>query len=188
MTWWAAYCEPRREAFARDQLSAAGFEVFYPFERVTRRVRARRDVRCNVYRLTTVDEPLFPRYLFVDAENAVGLRDVRGVIDVVRNCGAPVEVPVDVVGRLRAFTDLDGKLSVVDEARLRLGFPGREGDRFRFAVGTPLEGLVGRIASLARLDDTGVVRAFVVMLGAERLVDVSHRVVGPIVMAEAAAA
>lgn len=182
MPWWVAYCEPKREFEARDELLGKGFQVFLPFETVTRR---RKLPLQNKFVGRTVDEPLFPRYLFAFADVACRLREVRFVIDVVKSgvFHVPIEVPERVIDRLRAFAGEKGLLRSWSAEKLSDNFGAKEGDNFKFNIGDgdAFGGIIGRLGSLARLDSTGVVKAFIRMLGVEREVEISHTRVGQVV-------
>jgi transcriptional antiterminator RfaH len=56
MHWLLAYTKPRQEALAEEHLRRQGYEVLCPQLRV-QKLRRRK--------WTWVEEPLFPRYLFV---------------------------------------------------------------------------------------------------------------------------
>ena len=161
MSWWAAYSEARREKVARDSLTALGLEVFLPQERETVR---RKIPRVNQYRLETREVPLFPRYLFVSGElgELRAIKIARGIIDLVR-CGIePLEVPSVIIERLRA--------GLPAKPERRLSFRGDVGDKFEFRG--PFKGLIGCIKSIAELDETGNITAWVEMLGAERELEI----------------
>lgn len=61
LTWFAAYTAPRAERRAEVDLIFRGFEVFLP--KITR--WDRHGVRKGVQARRKVEEPLFPRYLFI---------------------------------------------------------------------------------------------------------------------------
>ena len=131
--WHAVLCKPRREAVAEANLRNQGFDVYLPRMIGLRRRAGRWEQRI---------EPLFPRYLFLNAgEGGPGLAPVRstlGVSDLVRACGAPVRVPPGVVEALRDAADPHTGCH-------RFGFrdaPFAAGARARFAAG-PLAGLEG---------------------------------------------
>lgn len=174
MPWRAAYCEPRREFFARDNLLACGFDVFLPYERVTRREKLQR-FRHTAYQVKQREEPLFPRYLFVDSITALAVSAVRGIVDVVKNgAGVPLSLPPGVIDELRAMTDENGLFGQRDHSRLSHTFAGRIGDQFTFKKNSALHGLLGYIVSLDRLDEAGEIRAWVAMLGGARDVRLKH--------------
>jgi transcription antitermination factor NusG len=178
MTWWAAYCEPKRELLARDSLIALGLDVFCPFESVTRRVRVRS--WANAFRVRVCEEPVFPRYLFVDGASVSVVRGARGVSDVVNNCGVPLELPCAVVERLRCAADARGMVSSKDISKLSFALGWKEGDAFAFKEGSRLSGLMGQIASLAKLDETGEIKAWVTLFGRAICVALDRHEVGAV--------
>ncbi len=129
--WHAVLCKPRREAAAEANLKNQGFEVHLP-----RIVGLRR----KAGRWAQVIEPLFPRYLFLNAEDTgrslAPVRSTPGVTDLVRFCGAPALVPQGVVEALREAADPETGCH-----RLRTA-PFAAGERVRFAAG-PFAGLEG---------------------------------------------
>jgi transcriptional antiterminator RfaH len=129
--WHAVLCKPRREAVAEANLRNQGFDVYLP-----RMVGLRRRAGRWEHRI----EPLFPRYLFLNAgEGGRGLASVRstlGVSGLVRSCGAPARVPPGVVEALRESADPATGCHRFEVA------PFAAGARVRFAAG-PLAGLEG---------------------------------------------
>ncbi len=96
MHWLLAYTKPRRERVAEEHLRRQGYEVLCPQVRI-QKIRARR--------WTWVEEPLFPRYLFVGAGEGLSLGAVRstvGVSSLVRFGGEIAPVPEDLVETLRS--------------------------------------------------------------------------------------
>ena len=130
-TWHAVLCKPRREALAEANLRKQGYEVYLP-----RMIRRRR--RAGRWEQTI--EPLFPRYLFLDAgAGGRGLAPVRstlGVSDLVRCAGAPARVPPGIVEALREAADPVTGCHRFDAP------PFAPGARVRLAAG-PLAGLEG---------------------------------------------
>ena len=95
MLWLLAYTKPRQESLAEENLRRQGFEVFCPQLRV-QKLRRRKWV--------WLEEPLFPRYLFVGAAAGVSWSPVRstfGVVSLVRFGGRVAEVSPDLIDSLR---------------------------------------------------------------------------------------
>lgn len=138
--------------------------MFCPFEQLT--IRHKVSNR-NQYRLREVSRPVFSRYLFFSGDRLWDVKRARGVIDLVRAGEHVLAVPDSVMGRLRALADDSGLCAVKDMTRPSLTFRGKVGDAVRLGGGSPFSGFVGRISSLARLDETGEVVAWVEMLGRE---------------------
>ena len=129
--WHAVLCKPRREAVAEANLRNQGFETYLPRMLGSRRKSGR---------WVQVIEPLFPRYLFLNAEDATRslapVRSTLGVANLVRFCGAPALVPTSVVESLRDAADPETGCH-----RFRVA-PFAPGERVRFAAG-PFKGLEG---------------------------------------------
>jgi transcriptional antiterminator RfaH len=100
--WFAVFSKPRREAEAAEQLGRQGFTTFLPRVRVRRRLRGQwRDVI----------EPMFPRYLFLQAvvgrDNLSPVRSTRGVVGLVRFGGDPRPVPEPLIVELQRLCEGD---------------------------------------------------------------------------------
>jgi transcription antitermination factor NusG len=178
MTWRAVYCESKRELLARDGLVEAGFRVFCPFEKVTRRIKLRGQ---NEFRVETVNVSVFPNYLFIDSDSVFAIESVRGVISLVCAGTNLLPIPDRVMERLFALADPHGCVGSKNSNKISSGFLGVVGSAFEFKG--RLLGLIGHISSLARLDETGEVSAWVEMLGGEHEVQVSHQDVGQFIQA-----
>ena len=129
--WHAVLCKPRREALAETNLNNQGYEVYLPRMAALRR-RAGRWQRSI--------EPMFPRYLFLNAGDGTrGLAPIRstpGVSGLVRLAGEPARVPSGVVEALRASADPETGCHPYGPRPLA------PGARVRLAAG-PLAGLEG---------------------------------------------
>jgi len=93
--WLLAYTKPRQERVAEEHLRRQGYEVLCPQIRI-QKLRNRR--------WTWVEEPLFPRYLFVGVGEGVSWAPVRstvGVASLVRFGGQIAPVPEALVETLR---------------------------------------------------------------------------------------
>lgn len=96
MSWYLVLTKPRQERRALDNLFNQGYECWLPQLRVEK-VRQRK--------LTVVDEPLFPRYLFIHLPPGVNWAPVRntlGVTTIVRFGGLPARVSPAILEMLRA--------------------------------------------------------------------------------------
>lgn len=105
--WYCAYTQPRMEVWARSNLWERGFEVYLPLYR-RRRSHARR--------IDWVSAPLFPRYLFVEADLEAGERrsiaSARGVAQLVAFGERPATVAPEIVAELRAREDEGGHIDL----------------------------------------------------------------------------
>lgn len=96
MSWYLVHTKPRQEARALANLQDQHFKCWMP------RLRAEKVIRGQ---MTVVDEPLFPRYLFIEVtegQNWSPIRSTPGVTTIVRFGGVPGRVPVEVIEVLRA--------------------------------------------------------------------------------------
>lgn len=105
--WYCAYTQPRMELWARANLWERGYEVYLPLYR-KRRSHARK--------VDWVSAPLFPRYLFVQADLAAGGRraisSAPGVAQLVAFGDRPAETPHAVIAELKAREGADGHIDV----------------------------------------------------------------------------
>ncbi|RTE86075.1 MULTISPECIES: transcription/translation regulatory transformer protein RfaH [Gammaproteobacteria] len=93
--WYLLHCKARQEARAKLNIENQGINTCFPQISVQKIRRGKR---------TTVNEPLFPNYLFIqvdqDQANFNALRSTRGVSGFVRFGGVPAEVPDQVMQQL----------------------------------------------------------------------------------------
>lgn len=93
--WYLLHCKARQEARAKVNIENQGHRTCFPQISVKKLRRGKR---------TTVVEPLFPNYLFIQADpnqaSFNALRSTRGVNGFVRFGGVPAEVPDAVVQQL----------------------------------------------------------------------------------------
>lgn len=95
MPWYLVHTKPRQEARALENLQRQQYACLLPMLRVER-VRQRR--------LAVVEEPLFPRYLFIELTEELNwgpIRSTLGVSNLVRFGGAAAKVPSAVVEALQ---------------------------------------------------------------------------------------
>lgn len=108
--WFAIFSKPRREAEALEQLERQGYKTFLPKVRSKRRLRGQwRDVV----------EPMFPRYLFIQAvlgeDDLRPVRSTRGVVGLVRFGGQLQPVPENVIVELyRLCPDREAALELTE--------------------------------------------------------------------------
>ena len=157
--WYAVFTKPRQEDAAVEHLERQEFSVWLP--KIEHAVR---------HRGRWVDriEPLFPRYLFLQADageqDLSTVRSTRGVTGLVRQGVEPAVVPEQVIAFLRETADPDTGLHHIGE-RARF----KRGDRVRVIEG-PFEGLEGVL-----LKEKGEDRVLVLLaiLGGQRNVALS---------------
>ncbi len=118
MRWYAVHAKPRMELWARSNLWQRGLEVYLPQYRKRRRHARKVDV---------VSAPLFPRYLFVQADlKSTGRRiidNAPGVSGLVAFGGVPAAVPEPVIREIRGREDAEGFVRLVDPRKLKPGDP-----------------------------------------------------------------
>lgn len=99
MSWYLVHTKPRQEAVAAANLRQQGYECYLPMlssERLRQRV------------LSVVEEPLFPRYLFIRPEGGLApksigpIRSTRGVSRLVSFGSEPARVDNQMVRALRS--------------------------------------------------------------------------------------
>jgi transcriptional antiterminator RfaH len=96
MRWLVVYTKPRSEFSAQEHLGRQGFEVLCPLLRV-QKLRRRKWL--------WIEEPLFPRYLFVGASKGrswAPIRSTVGVSSIVRFGGIYAEVSDHLIDAFRA--------------------------------------------------------------------------------------
>lgn len=95
LAWLVAFTKPRSELIAQEHLERQGFEVLCPMMRVQKQRRGK---------WAWIEEPLFPRYLFVGAKEGQSWAPVRstvGVASLVRFGGVYATVPESLIEVLR---------------------------------------------------------------------------------------
>ncbi len=94
--WFAVLCKARAETIARTHLERQQFNCLLPMVRQQRR---------TIRGLQQQVEPLFPRYLFIEADadgrTLAPVRSTRGVSGLVRFGERAARVPGSVIARLR---------------------------------------------------------------------------------------
>ena len=98
-SWYLLYCKRGQLLRAKDHLERQAVHCFSPMIAMEKIVRGKR---------TTVEEPLFPNYLFIEfdpeAIHTTTISATRGVSHFVRFGTQPANVPPDVIDALRTET------------------------------------------------------------------------------------
>lgn len=125
--WYVAYTKPKQEKCALENLERQGYECYLPMLPVEKIARGA---------LSVLEEPLFPRYLFIRqvdraesgqaARSWVPIRSTKGVSRLVSFGSEPARVSDDLVAFLRSQQD------VVTQAPRRLF---NAGDRVQMTEG-----------------------------------------------------
>ncbi len=114
--WYCVYTNASMEKWARSNLWERGFEVLLPLY-----LKKRRHAR----KVDMVERPLFPRYLFVEADLEAGekprIASAPGVDSLVALGRRPTRVPEAVIAELRGRTDERGLIALAPEAPLQPG-------------------------------------------------------------------
>lgn len=94
--WYLIQCKPRQDARAEEHLRNQHFPCYRPVRPIEAMRRGKR---------VTVDESLFPGYLFINlcqtTDSWHSIRSTRGVARLVTFCDRPVAVPSDIIGDIR---------------------------------------------------------------------------------------
>ena len=129
--WFAVYTRPRQELIALENLQRQGFDCFLPMAINPYQRRSQTKLRI---------EPLFPRYLFLNAaadQQSLGpVRSTRGVSTLVRFGVELAHVPETVIRAIRSRCDGDHGLVRLDPVQVQ------PGDKVRVFDG-PLAGVSG---------------------------------------------
>ena len=115
-SWFAVYTKPRQERVALENLERQGFRCFLP-------------LAVNPYQKHSAGkpriEPLFPRYLFLNAiadRQSLGpVRSTRGVANLVRFGMKLVEVPERIIDHIETRRDPETGLVLLDPVPVVVG-------------------------------------------------------------------
>jgi transcriptional antiterminator RfaH len=156
-SWFAVYTKPRQEHIALENLERQGFRCFLPMAINPYQRRSAKNLRI---------EPLFPRYLFLNAipgQQSLGpVRSTRGVATLVRFGIELARMPETVIHAIKQRCDPETGLVKLDPV------PIEPGDKVKVFDG-PLAGLQGILK-----ERKGKNRALLLMklLGTESTVEV----------------
>ena len=130
--WFAVVTKPRQEQIALENLQRQDFECFLPLADNPYQRRRKRHQR--------MIEPLFPRYLFLNAiagqQNLAPVRSTRGVTTMVRFGTELAVVPESIINAIKNRTDPATGLIRIKPVELEAG------DKVRIFDG-PLAGITG---------------------------------------------
>ena len=102
MHWYLVHTKPRLESVALENLERQNYRCYLPMLAVEKLRKGR---------LTTVNEPLFPRYLFIQLDTGVSapswapIRSTKGVSTLVRFGMEPAKVPEALVDSLMSHEE-----------------------------------------------------------------------------------
>lgn len=158
LPWYVVHTKVRQEQTACDNLARQGYAVYLPRIKILKRSRGRQQAQ---------QEPLFPRYLFVQpastTHSIAPVRSTLGVTAIVRFGQDPAVMRPETLESIRNFETRRNAARDEDIS------PFQPGERIRVAAG-PLTGLEGLIS------DVSYERVVVLMhfLGQDTRVSLSH--------------
>lgn len=163
--WFSVYTKLRQEQTALHNLVNQGFECYLPMTVAPRKARGATAKERQ--------EPLFPRYLFLNAapeqQSLAPVRSTRGVVGLIRAGSELIRIPAAIIAELKARAHPASGLIALDSSALN------SGDRVKIFDGpfTALEGvfkeLRGANRSLLLLE----------ILGRETAVEIDARFLQP---------
>jgi transcriptional antiterminator RfaH len=99
LSWYVIHTKPRQEMVAMTNLTRQGFECYMPMIKLE---------KIRLHKATTVAEPMFPRYLFIQLDTSSSgkswspIRSTLGVSQLVRFGGQPAVVDSQLIELLRS--------------------------------------------------------------------------------------
>lgn len=109
-SWYLVYTKPKQETVAQQQLEQQGYATYLPMIMNAKRRNGRRRY---------VNEPFFPRYLFIHldqtTDNWAPIRSTIGVSTLVRFGQMPTPVNEEIIEAIRGRENSDGLQRVEDE-------------------------------------------------------------------------
>ena len=168
-TWFTVYTKPRQERTALENLERQGFRCFLPLAEnpYQKRTVGAAKAATAAQRAAKRGEPLFPRYLFLNAtpnrQSLAPVRSTRGVATLVRFGTKLANVPETVIRAIENRRHPETGLVKLDPV------PVKPGDKVKVFDG-PLSGLEGVFQ-----ENRGEARALLLMslLGREQPVEVN---------------
>ena len=165
-TWFTVYTKPRQERIALEHLQRQGFHCYLPLAENPYQ-KQKHHVGATSVATPKKPEPLFPRYLFLNAianqQSLAPVRSTRGVATLVRFGTKLVEVSERVIRNIENRQDPETGLVKLDPV------PVTPGDKVKVFDG-PLAGIEGIFQ-----ERKGEARALLLMslLGRQSLVEVN---------------
>jgi len=133
--WFAVVSKPRQEQIALDNLQRQGFECFLPMAENPYQRRSKKHLK--------IIEPLFPRYLFLNAiaelQNLAPVRSTLGVISMVRFGNELAVISESIIKAIKKRVEPDSGLIKIKPIEIKAG------DKVRVFDG-PLAGIDGIVA------------------------------------------
>ena len=133
--WFAVVTKPRQEQIALQNLQRQGFSCFLPMAENPYQRRSKKQQK--------IIEPLFPRYLFLNAiattQNLAPVRSTTGVISMVRFGTELAVIPEQVINAIKQRINPETGLIKIKPIKIK------PGDKVKIFDG-PLTGLNGIVA------------------------------------------
>lgn len=130
--WFAVVTKPRQEQVALEHLQRQSYECFLPMAENPYQRRSKKQQK--------IIEPLFPRYLFLNAiaesQNLAPVRSTQGVVSMVRFGTELAVIPEHIIEAIRQRIDTDTGLIKIQPVQIK------PGDKVRVFDG-PLTGVNG---------------------------------------------
>ena len=102
MQWYLIYTRPNQEIIAKKNLENQKFNIFLP---IIRSSSSNQDTK-------KLDEPMFPRYLFVELnikeDHWIPIKSSKGVSHFINFNNGPISIPKTVIESLRSVCDEEG--------------------------------------------------------------------------------
>jgi transcriptional antiterminator RfaH len=138
LPWYVVHTKVRQEQTACENLARQGYSVYMPRIKILKRSRGRQQAQ---------QEPMFPRYIFVQpgsaAHSIAPVRSTLGVTSIVRFGQEPAVMRPAILKSIRDFEVRRNEASDQDIS------PFQPGERVRVADG-PLIGLEGLISDVSQ--------------------------------------
>jgi len=137
LPWYVVHTKVRQEQIACDNLARQGYGVYLPRIKLLKRIRGRQQAR---------QEPLFPRYMFVQPESTAHsiapVRSTLGVMTIVRFGQEPAVMRSETLASIRDFEARRNASRDEDISPFQLGIQVRVADG-------PLAGMEGLISGVS---------------------------------------
>ena len=115
--WFAVVTKPRQEQIALENLQRQGFTCFLPMAENPYQRRSKKQQQ--------IIEPLFPRYLFLNAiatsQNLAPVRSTRGVISMVRFGTELAVIPDSIIRAIKNRIEPDTGLIKIKPIQIKAG-------------------------------------------------------------------
>ena len=164
LNWYLVFSKPRQERIAAEQLHQQGYEVYLPLYKKLKR---------TAEGPLTVQEPMFPRYLFVrpgsPGQSVASVRSTRGVTTLVRFGFEPASVPEALIEMIKTMEAERNAADLHQMSSLRVG----QRVKLERVAMSDMEGLVQSVSSKR-------VQVLLEILGRPVSVQLEHHQITPV--------